>query len=439
MSFSLSLSLSLQTDSPSCKEGQKSSYGTSIGETIAISCDVESSPVPGMFYWIYHPPSYSSQSIIGSSLPSLSSRSSLLLPSIEDATAFSSSSSLSASESHAIHLGMMMTMDQQQQEEDMIPASFSYLSIPSTPVHLIISDSNLKRATSSPTQSLTSSSSSSSPKYCSYPCLKDSEQEVLEAEGRRLSSEDKNNKKKREEEEDALEQQREDEDEEYDEETSGLKLLSTQPDVTTDTTRNQEKQDHELNNSNSSEQTKVKSLPLSVLGKKTDPLLPALTTKLLKPAKILEVTSNFLTESKLRVRREVNLNNNNIKMIHSGISEVSPQGITEAVVGGGNLPVSSLLSSSSSSVVVPPPPSSSSGTTSASLPSGNKLKYVSEGNRSWLYFTPQSKQDFGSFECWATNIIGKQSTPCVFHVHPAGQSVSSFLLLFSSSFHSQCL
>lgn len=266
------------------------------------------------------------------------------MPSIEHPTAFSASSSLSASDSHAIHLGMMMTMDQEQQ--DMIPASFSYLSIPSTPAHLIISGSHLKRATSTPssTQSLTSSSSSSSPKYCSYPCLKDSEQEVLEAEGRRLSSEDKNNKKKREEEEDALEQQREDEDEEYDEETSGLKLLSTQPDVTTDTTRNQEKKDHELNNPNSSEQTKVKSLPLSVLDKKTDPLLPALSTKLLKPAKILEVTSNLLTSSSSkRVRREVNLNNNNIKMIHSGISEVSPQGITETVVvGGGSLPVSLL-------------------------------------------------------------------------------------------------
>ena len=48
-------SLQNKTDAPTCKLGQKYSYGTSIGETIAISCDVESSPYPGMFYWIYHP------------------------------------------------------------------------------------------------------------------------------------------------------------------------------------------------------------------------------------------------------------------------------------------------------------------------------------------------------------------------------------------------
>ena len=42
------------SDAPTCKEGQKLSYGASIGETIAISCDVESSPSPGMFYWLFH-------------------------------------------------------------------------------------------------------------------------------------------------------------------------------------------------------------------------------------------------------------------------------------------------------------------------------------------------------------------------------------------------
>lgn len=53
-------------------------------------------------------------------------------------------------------------------------------------------------------------------------------------------------------------------------------------------------------------------------------------------------------------------------------------------------------------------------------PVNSKLKYSSEGTRSWLYFTPTSKYDFGSFECWATNSIGKQSFPCLFTINAAG-------------------
>lgn len=50
----------------------------------------------------------------------------------------------------------------------------------------------------------------------------------------------------------------------------------------------------------------------------------------------------------------------------------------------------------------------------------SKLKYSSDGTRSWLYYTPMSKYDFGSFECWATNSIGKQSFPCLFTINAAG-------------------
>ena len=53
----------------------------------------------------------------------------------------------------------------------------------------------------------------------------------------------------------------------------------------------------------------------------------------------------------------------------------------------------------------------------------SKLKYSSDGSRSWLYFTPTSKYDFGSFECWATNSIGKQSFPCLFTINAAGNSI----------------
>ena len=63
----------------------------------------------------------------------------------------------------------------------------------------------------------------------------------------------------------------------------------------------------------------------------------------------------------------------------------------------------------------------------------NKLKYVSEGTRSWLYLTPKSKDDYGVFECWATNIVGKQVKPCVFTVTPVGEFFSFFLFPVSSS------
>lgn len=59
----------------------------------------------------------------------------------------------------------------------------------------------------------------------------------------------------------------------------------------------------------------------------------------------------------------------------------------------------------------------------------NKLKYVSDGNRSWLYLTPKSKADFGTVECWATNGIGKQRNACSFTVYPAGESVPLIVLM----------
>lgn len=59
----------------------------------------------------------------------------------------------------------------------------------------------------------------------------------------------------------------------------------------------------------------------------------------------------------------------------------------------------------------------------------SKLKYSSDGSRSWLYFTPTSKYDFGSFECWATNSIGKQSFPCLFTINAAGKEMQ-FIIQF---------
>ena len=42
------------SDAPTCRAGQKTAYGSSIGETIAVSCDVDANPSNNiMFYWIF--------------------------------------------------------------------------------------------------------------------------------------------------------------------------------------------------------------------------------------------------------------------------------------------------------------------------------------------------------------------------------------------------
>lgn len=40
---------------PTCRSGQKSVYGASVGETVAISCDVDASPAHVTFTWAHRP------------------------------------------------------------------------------------------------------------------------------------------------------------------------------------------------------------------------------------------------------------------------------------------------------------------------------------------------------------------------------------------------
>jgi len=42
------------------------------------------------------------------------------------------------------------------------------------------------------------------------------------------------------------------------------------------------------------------------------------------------------------------------------------------------------------------------------------------GTRSLAHHMPQTELDYGSLLCWATNSIGRQDEPCVFHLIPAG-------------------
>ena len=43
-----------------------------------------------------------------------------------------------------------------------------------------------------------------------------------------------------------------------------------------------------------------------------------------------------------------------------------------------------------------------------------------EGTRSVAKFTPITELDYGSLYCWASNQLGMQSEPCVYHIIPAG-------------------
>ena len=37
-------------------------------------------------------------------------------------------------------------------------------------------------------------------------------------------------------------------------------------------------------------------------------------------------------------------------------------------------------------------------------------------------YTPKSEIDYGTLSCWASNEVGDQKRPCIFHVIPAGNT-----------------
>jgi hypothetical protein len=43
-----------------------------------------------------------------------------------------------------------------------------------------------------------------------------------------------------------------------------------------------------------------------------------------------------------------------------------------------------------------------------------------QGSASLLSYTPKNQMDYGTVLCMATNLVGRQVVPCVFHVIPAG-------------------
>ena len=47
-------------------------------------------------------------------------------------------------------------------------------------------------------------------------------------------------------------------------------------------------------------------------------------------------------------------------------------------------------------------------------------RFRSTNSRSVVEYVPRTEMDYGSLLCWATNSIGRQREPCIFHLVPAG-------------------
>ena len=46
---------------------------------------------------------------------------------------------------------------------------------------------------------------------------------------------------------------------------------------------------------------------------------------------------------------------------------------------------------------------------------------IVDGSISVATYVPLSEMDYGTLMCWGKNELGRQVTPCVFHVIPAGE------------------
>lgn len=44
-----------------------------------------------------------------------------------------------------------------------------------------------------------------------------------------------------------------------------------------------------------------------------------------------------------------------------------------------------------------------------------------------LIYTPKNEREYGTLACWARNLIGKQTEPCLFQVVPAGNCRNLFI------------
>lgn len=55
----------------------------------------------------------------------------------------------------------------------------------------------------------------------------------------------------------------------------------------------------------------------------------------------------------------------------------------------------------------------------------DRSQFSSRGTDSILHYSPKSELDFGVVACWASNSVGNQRDPCLYHVVPAGTPLPS--------------
>ena len=52
----------------------------------------------------------------------------------------------------------------------------------------------------------------------------------------------------------------------------------------------------------------------------------------------------------------------------------------------------------------------------------SRESFTNKKSSSLLYYTPKSQMDYGTVLCVASNIVGRQIVPCIYHVIPAGMT-----------------
>ena len=52
----------------------------------------------------------------------------------------------------------------------------------------------------------------------------------------------------------------------------------------------------------------------------------------------------------------------------------------------------------------------------------SRESFTNKKSSSLLYYTPKSQMDYGTVLCVASNIVGRQIVPCIYHVIPAGNN-----------------
>ena len=61
--------------------------------------------------------------------------------------------------------------------------------------------------------------------------------------------------------------------------------------------------------------------------------------------------------------------------------------------------------------------------------------FTNKGSSSLLYYTPKSQMDYGTVLCVASNVVGRQVVPCIYHVIPAGNTFNFLHFIFLGEYN----